>query len=341
MKTSNIYLIALWVTLFSFSTSAQVGIGTTNPDTSSMLDIQSTTTGVLIPRMTTAQRTAISSPANGLLVFDTTTNSFWFYTTNWNELLDGSLNKIIDADSDTKVEVEQTADKDEINFTTQGTERMKIDENGVIIMGDSINGNFTKVTTNGSLSYEGDATRWDDLRVPVTSLKEKGTKLPDWDQFKDDGVGSAGVYTFWFDSDGEEELFFTVQMPHAWVEGSALKPHVHWVAKNTGSGLVGWGLEYVWTNVNNPFPTNTSTVYGESVAGVADTSVTGNKHYITPLADIDATGKTLSSMLVCRIFRDATGIATTDNYGQDAGLLQFDFHFEIDSDGSNEEFVKW
>ena len=44
-----------------------------------MLDIKSTDKGVLIPRMTTTQRTAISTPATGLLVFDQTTGGFWFY----------------------------------------------------------------------------------------------------------------------------------------------------------------------------------------------------------------------------------------------------------------------
>ena len=50
-----------------------------NPDASSILDIKSTDKGMLIPRMTTAQKMAISSPATGLLVFDNETNSFWFY----------------------------------------------------------------------------------------------------------------------------------------------------------------------------------------------------------------------------------------------------------------------
>ena len=53
--------------------SQNVGINTTGnrPDTSAMLDVASTTKGMLAPRMTTAQRTAIYSPANGLLVYDT------------------------------------------------------------------------------------------------------------------------------------------------------------------------------------------------------------------------------------------------------------------------------
>lgn len=59
---------------------AQVGIGTTTPNLSSSLDITSTTSGLLIPRMTEAQRLAIVTPANGLLVYQTNLSSgFWYY----------------------------------------------------------------------------------------------------------------------------------------------------------------------------------------------------------------------------------------------------------------------
>jgi hypothetical protein len=64
-----------------------VGIGTNTPNTSSVLDIQSPNKGLLIPRMTAATRTGISSPANGLLVYDTDFNSFWYYGAGqWFEL---------------------------------------------------------------------------------------------------------------------------------------------------------------------------------------------------------------------------------------------------------------
>lgn len=65
---------------------AQVGIGNTNPDASSALDIKSTTQGLLTPRMTSAQRLLIATPANGLLVYDTTIKSFYYYdlpSTTW------------------------------------------------------------------------------------------------------------------------------------------------------------------------------------------------------------------------------------------------------------------
>ena len=54
--------------------SAQTVIGADAPDPSAMLDVQSTSKGFLPPRMTTAERNAISNPATGLLVFNTTLN---------------------------------------------------------------------------------------------------------------------------------------------------------------------------------------------------------------------------------------------------------------------------
>ena len=61
--------------LLTVSTFAQVGIGTANPDASAALDITSTTAGLLPPRMTAAQRDAISSAAKGLILFNTTLNT--------------------------------------------------------------------------------------------------------------------------------------------------------------------------------------------------------------------------------------------------------------------------
>lgn len=51
--------------------NAQVGIGTTSPDPSAILDVTSTSKGVLVPRMSGAQRLAITTPADGLLVYQT------------------------------------------------------------------------------------------------------------------------------------------------------------------------------------------------------------------------------------------------------------------------------
>jgi hypothetical protein len=61
----------VFLLLVSFYSFAQTGIGTTTPDASAKLDISSTTKGLLAPRMTAAQKTAILLPANGLLIYQT------------------------------------------------------------------------------------------------------------------------------------------------------------------------------------------------------------------------------------------------------------------------------
>jgi hypothetical protein len=60
--------------------SGNVGIGTSAASASAILDAQSTTKGVRFPNMTTTQKNAISSPAAGLVVFDTTLAKLCVYT---------------------------------------------------------------------------------------------------------------------------------------------------------------------------------------------------------------------------------------------------------------------
>ena len=63
----------------SLQVHAQIGIGTTAPDPSSILEVNSNEKGMLAPRMTTLQRDAIQNPAVGLLVYDTDANLFYYF----------------------------------------------------------------------------------------------------------------------------------------------------------------------------------------------------------------------------------------------------------------------
>lgn len=61
-----------------------MGVGTQSPDASAVLDLTSSDKGLLVPRMSAAQRTAIAAPATGLLVYDTDGNTFWYFDgTQW------------------------------------------------------------------------------------------------------------------------------------------------------------------------------------------------------------------------------------------------------------------
>lgn len=77
--------ILLSILMFPTCLLAQVGIGTTTPDTSAALEITSTNAGILMPRMTQVQRDAIGTPATGLMIYqtDNTPGFYYFDGTVW------------------------------------------------------------------------------------------------------------------------------------------------------------------------------------------------------------------------------------------------------------------
>ena len=79
MKKST-FLLCIFLLVTTNFLFAQVGIGTKTPNNSSMLDIESTDKGILIPRMTEAQKISVSSPATGLLIYQIDKEAgFYFY----------------------------------------------------------------------------------------------------------------------------------------------------------------------------------------------------------------------------------------------------------------------
>ena len=90
MKQFYTFLAAV---LLTATTYAQVGINTETPDASAALDITSTTGGLLVPRMTAAQRDAINPAATGLMIYQTDgTPGFYYYNgSSWSEV--GAIEK--------------------------------------------------------------------------------------------------------------------------------------------------------------------------------------------------------------------------------------------------------
>ena len=70
MKNYKLIFISLFFILTGIS-NAQVGIGNSTPEVSSVLDIISTSKGFLAPRMNTNERDLIADPADGLLIYNT------------------------------------------------------------------------------------------------------------------------------------------------------------------------------------------------------------------------------------------------------------------------------
>ena len=97
-KTVPLLLVLMLVIIqISFSqVLISDGTGNATPNSSAMLDIQSTNKGLLIPRMDSVSRKSIFSPARGLLVFDNDLGNFFIYgttargTDGWVDLSSGA-----------------------------------------------------------------------------------------------------------------------------------------------------------------------------------------------------------------------------------------------------------
>jgi hypothetical protein len=89
MKKTFISIAILLTSVCAFAQN-NVGIGTSTPNNSAILDVSSTTKGLLIPRLTTAQRNAIANPAAGLLIYDTDNKKLSVYNgSTWNDNSNG------------------------------------------------------------------------------------------------------------------------------------------------------------------------------------------------------------------------------------------------------------
>lgn len=78
MKKTFLLIILIRATCMLVAQS--VGVGTATPNASAQLDISSTNKGVLMPRLTTAQRNTIANPAEGLMIYNTTIDAPQVYS---------------------------------------------------------------------------------------------------------------------------------------------------------------------------------------------------------------------------------------------------------------------
>lgn len=84
----RISIILIFLTTSVFAQQSNMGVGTLSPDPSALLELRANNMGFLVPRMNTVEKLAITSPATGLLVYDTSTSSFWYFDgTQWVEAI--------------------------------------------------------------------------------------------------------------------------------------------------------------------------------------------------------------------------------------------------------------
>lgn len=251
---SSIRLTLIFFLAFALNAISQVSINTTGnpPDGSSMLDITSTTKGLLIPRMTTANRTSIASPANGLIVYDTDMKTLYYYDTPaalWRSVYSSVTPAAVDwsvsgnagiIDGTNYIGTNGAVDLD---FRTDNIERMTIKSTGEVGIG---------LTMPASLFHTAGEIR---------------TGIPSG------GLGGAGATTgslLWYNStntntvnlqSGVTTSSYTLTLPTA--QGAAKS-----FLQNDGSGNLSWAVPKVEKSMINQstisgIPKNT-TVYSNS-----------------------------------------------------------------------------
>jgi hypothetical protein len=169
---------------------------------------------------------------------------------------------------------------------------------------------------------------WDDLRFPVSAINPVGLAAPPTLN-EDNGLLE-------FSASQTNTVAIQAQLPHAWMEGSVIVPHVHWRKKTQGTGNIMWQLTYEFVNRGTAFTDTPEPLTADTPAGTDDG--TALVHHLTSFGDVAMTGKTISCMGLITISR--LGGHDDDTYAGVAQLLEFDIHYQIDAFGSIQQFAK-
>jgi len=193
--------------------------------------------------------------------------------------------------------------------------------------GDVRGGNYTEIEDDGTLVFHGDAVVYEDLRFPSSGQKNVGSPTP---------TAYKGGQVLALASNVDQGVYFAAQIPHAYKLGSEIEVHLHIVLPTAGAGAgvenLKFDFTYSWANISALFPTE------ETLTVTVDVqNYIAHKHYVIELGDIDGTGKTSSSMMICSLTRDTT---VADDYASSIYLLETDFHYQIDTVGSRQEYIK-
>lgn len=171
---------------------------------------------------------------------------------------------------------------------------------------------------------------FDDSQTPSTAVRIGVVAPTSETGFR----GDANFQALNFVHNQADEVQFTLQLPHSWKEGDVIFPHVHFSPWTTDTGNVQFILEYYQSNVNAQFPASPLTY-------TMTKNIASNQQWYHLIAGnstgLTMTGKTVSNILYCRLYRDNT---VDSNLAAKVTFLGFDYHYVKDSLGSRTEYSK-
>jgi len=192
-------------------------------------------------------------------------------------------------------------------------------------IGDVGGGNYLSIESDGTLEFNGTATVFGVITIPVNSMIRSVSAPPALTGYK------AG-YSFGFDAATQEIATFRIELPPDYKEGTDIVFYVHWTPSDNGAGNVVWRIDYSWANVDAAFPVDTEVSVTVAADGVTD------KHQRDAFSAFSGTGKTIGSVLLCSIMRYGDNVA--DTYANDVLLHCLSVHYEKDTIGSRQITTK-
>ena len=191
MKKINILIFLLLFLLACQFSIAQVGIGTTTPNSSAILDLTSSSKGMLIPRLTLAQKLSIISPATGLMIYQTdgTYGLCYYDGSSWITLITGGDSWKLTGNSGSIAASNFIGTSDSVDLITKtnNIERMRVLSGGNIGIGTTSPGSTLDI--KGTLRLSGSTSGYVGLQ-PAAAAGSTTYTLP-----SADGTGGQQLTT--------------------------------------------------------------------------------------------------------------------------------------------------
>ena len=199
-----------------------------------------------------------------------------------------------------------------------------------IKVGDVQGGNYVEISTNGVIRLFGAATCWDDVIGNLVNRRLYSVAGKLAYNYANNSITASPSGDI---EDVDDCLIDNIQIPHAAKADGVIRQHIHWEQPDAKS--------YIWTRryrmQSNGQAKVTDWVTDTAEANSSDdliTYVSGTLNQITRFPDIDITDAGISATFQTRIAR-------TDSETGDVEMVFLDTHMELDSFGSDYEFVKW